>query len=209
MVAVVMEATMGKRARNRARTRQALIGAAHELFAERGFDDVRVDDIAARAGIGRRTFFRYFATKAEVAFPDHHERIARFESLVSMRLPNETPLAAVQRSLVVLGSEMMAASEAVLAQQAIVDASPALLAAERILDREWDARIAQALAEGDQPDTRDKIIAGAVLGAIRAAMRAWFDSGGEGDLVEIGLGAFALLDAGLASEHEPVAKSGT
>lgn len=200
---------MGKRARNRRRTRDAIVAAATELFCARGFDDVRVDDIAERAGIGRRTFFRYFATKAEVAFPDHGERIARFDALVAMRLPHETPLAAVQRALIVLGSEMMAGSEAVLAQQAIVDASPALLAAERILDREWDACIARALATGAEPSTRDKIVAGAVLGAIRAAMRAWFDSGGEDDLVELGLGAFALLAAGLASDEALSSKVGT
>jgi len=200
---------MGKRARNRMRTRNAFVAAARELFAERGFDEVRVDDIAARAGAGRRTFFRYFSTKAEVAFPHHGERIARFESLVAMRLPHETPLAAVQRALIVLGSEMMAASEEFLAQQAIVDASPALLAAERILDREWDLCIAEALASEGEPTTRDKIIAGALLGVIRAAMRAWFDGGGRDDLVELGLGAFALLGTGLAADLEPETSSGT
>ncbi|GAB3416615.1 TetR/AcrR family transcriptional regulator [Flindersiella endophytica] len=52
------------------RARDAIIDAAHELFAERGFDDVSVTDIAERAGVGRTTFFRYFGDKQEVVFAE-------------------------------------------------------------------------------------------------------------------------------------------
>jgi AcrR family transcriptional regulator len=48
--------------------RQRIVDAADELFAARGFDDVSVSDIAARAEVGRTTFFRYFGDKTEVVF---------------------------------------------------------------------------------------------------------------------------------------------
>ena len=51
------------RERNRVDNRAATSDAALALFAARGFDHVTVADICAAAGIGRRTFFRYFATK--------------------------------------------------------------------------------------------------------------------------------------------------
>src|SRR5579885_2495577 len=45
-----------------------LVDAAMALFAQRGFDQTTVDDIAKRAGLTERTFFRYFADKREVLF---------------------------------------------------------------------------------------------------------------------------------------------
>ena len=56
------------RARKRERAREAIVAAAYGLFAERGFDQVTVADIAERAEVGRTTFFRYFGDKQEVIF---------------------------------------------------------------------------------------------------------------------------------------------
>jgi AcrR family transcriptional regulator len=56
------------RERKRLRAREAIVEAAHQLFAERGFDQVTVTDIAERAEVGRSTFFRYFGDKQEVVF---------------------------------------------------------------------------------------------------------------------------------------------
>ena len=54
------------RERNRVDNRAATVDAAFALFAERGYCNVTVADICDAAGIGRRTFFRYFATKDDV-----------------------------------------------------------------------------------------------------------------------------------------------
>ena len=56
-------------------TRDRLIDAAFALFEERGFDATTVDDVAARAGVGRTTFFRTFRSKEDVIFPDHDEML--------------------------------------------------------------------------------------------------------------------------------------
>ncbi len=52
-------------------TRDKLTAAAFELFEAQGYEQTTIDDIAARAGVGRTTFFRTFRTKDEVVFPDH------------------------------------------------------------------------------------------------------------------------------------------
>ena len=54
-----------------ASTRHRLVDSAMALFAEQGFEATSVEDITARAGVGRTTFFRHFPTKEDVVFPDH------------------------------------------------------------------------------------------------------------------------------------------
>lgn len=61
------------RTRKQQQAREAIVEAAHELFAKHGFDKVTVADIAARAEVGRATFFRYFRDKQEVIFGDDQE----------------------------------------------------------------------------------------------------------------------------------------
>jgi AcrR family transcriptional regulator len=56
------------RDRKRQQIRERIVEAAYALFDERGFDTVTVDEIAARAEVGRTTFFRYFGDKQEVLF---------------------------------------------------------------------------------------------------------------------------------------------
>src|SRR3569832_1012050 len=56
--------------------REVLIEAAFQLFMEHGFEQTTVDDIVARAGVGRRSFFRYFPSKEDVVFPDHERCLA-------------------------------------------------------------------------------------------------------------------------------------
>ncbi|MEW9534005.1 TetR/AcrR family transcriptional regulator [Microbispora sp. NPDC049125] len=61
------------RARNQQRARDEIVEAAYLLFAERGYTEVTVPDIAERAGVGRTTFFRYFGDKQEVVFAGEEE----------------------------------------------------------------------------------------------------------------------------------------
>jgi AcrR family transcriptional regulator len=56
--------------------RDRLVDAAFELFAERGYEQTTVDDIADRAGVGRTTFFRQYRSKEDVIFPDHDRLVA-------------------------------------------------------------------------------------------------------------------------------------
>ncbi|MDZ5079201.1 MULTISPECIES: TetR/AcrR family transcriptional regulator [Actinomycetes] len=68
---------LGRREQNKAETRLAIQRAAVELFEERGYDQTTVDDIARRAEVAPRTFFRYFPSKELTLFSDDvSERLA-------------------------------------------------------------------------------------------------------------------------------------
>ena len=73
------EATSGNRAR--------VERAALDLFALRGFENVTSDEVADSAGISRRTFFRYFATKADAVWGDFAGHVARLEGLLAATDP--------------------------------------------------------------------------------------------------------------------------
>jgi len=86
--------------RPRATSRASLERLGFELFARRGFDDTTVDDIAAAAGIGRRTFFRYFASKNDLVWGEFEEQLAGLRALLDAARP-EVPMADALREAVV------------------------------------------------------------------------------------------------------------
>lgn len=61
--------------RKRQQMQQRILEAADELFSAKGFDNVSVTDIAARAEVGRTTFFRYFGDKQEVVFAKQQQML--------------------------------------------------------------------------------------------------------------------------------------
>jgi mycofactocin system transcriptional regulator len=88
---VVMTEPTAARARRRATSVAELSHVGLQLFIERGFDETTVDDIAAAAGIGRRTFFRYFASKNDLPWGDFDELVERMRAALAA-VPDSEPL---------------------------------------------------------------------------------------------------------------------
>ncbi|UOE21954.1 TetR family transcriptional regulator [Thermobifida halotolerans] len=75
------------------------------LFLERGFEATTVDQIAEAAGISRRSFFRYFATKEDVVLGDLIDRGHRVHSALTARPAEEEPWTAVRAAFLALRDE--------------------------------------------------------------------------------------------------------
>ena len=86
--------------RPRVTSRAALERLAFGLFARQGFDETTVDDIAAAAGIGRRTFFRYFSSKNDLVWGDFEQHLERLRRLLDGTDPSVPPVEAIRRAVV-------------------------------------------------------------------------------------------------------------
>ncbi|MES9539277.1 TetR family transcriptional regulator [Spirillospora sp. NPDC049024] len=128
----------GLRERKKLRTRQAIATAALRLFAERGYEETTIADIAAAADVSPRTFFSYFPSKEDVIFAEIDDRLAE----VAERLrptPGETPMATIRRSIVdVLEAVVAEHRDYGPVQVALILERPALRA--RALQRMTDAQ---------------------------------------------------------------------
>jgi AcrR family transcriptional regulator len=200
---------MALRERKKDQTREALAKAAFELFSLKGFEATTAAEIAAAANVSRRTFFRYFPSKDELLFIDNEPRLERFREHLSVRQPDDDAFAPVYRACLAMAEEFMGERDKILARLQIIEASPVLGKQERQQDLEWEEAISVALLTGlaaPSPRARRKarLIAGAVFGAIRAALAEWLQGGGEANLVERaeeGLALFArVLDTELRDD---------
>ena len=83
------------RQRHQERTRAAIVDAAVALFTERGFAATTVEDIAARADVAPRTFFRYFPTKDAVLYFDKQRMLDEAVAKILARPAGESPQASL------------------------------------------------------------------------------------------------------------------
>lgn len=160
------------RDRKRARTRQALIDAAIELFERDGYERTTVADIAAAAEVGSRTFFNYFASKEELLFPESDARVQATIEAIAARGPEDEPADVLLRALrdvSELSDDMSDGLAAVRLR--LFRTVPAVRS--RALQIQLDAQreIARHLAEAF-PDTLDEVTAAAVTGSFIGAVSA-------------------------------------
>lgn len=95
-----MDERTGLRERKKRRTRHAIATAALRLFAERGYEETTIADIAAAADIAPRTFFGYFPSKEDVVFAEVDDRLAEVAERLAGRIPGESPIQTIRRGVV-------------------------------------------------------------------------------------------------------------
>jgi AcrR family transcriptional regulator len=163
------------RERKRARTRQALIAAAAELFERRGYNRTTIADIAAAADISTRTFFAYFASKEDVLFPDAEARVRVALTAIDQRRPGERPAEVLVRALSEVGEagDDMVGPMAALRLR-LVRSVPAVRGRGLQLQYDAQAEIAKRL-HAAFPDELDAVDSAALVGAFVGAVGGALD----------------------------------
>ena len=139
------------RTRKRLAMRQGISTAATRLFADRGFDNVTVDEIAAAADVGRMTVFNHFPRKEDMFFDRDEEGRALLREALRRRETGVSPVVALQRlahRLVAEGSPYVEFSRYSQAFMATIAASVSLQARARAIRDEIAQDVRLALAEG-------------------------------------------------------------
>ncbi|MCX4746115.1 TetR family transcriptional regulator [Kitasatospora sp. NBC_01287] len=203
-VRTVAEQAPGSRraAAQRLQMRQDLAAAAMELFATQGYEETTVDQIAAAAGVARRTFFRYFRSKEEAIFPDHDDTLVRVADLLASAEHDEHPLDVVCRGIKEV-LHMYASTPGVsVARYQLIRQVPALREREiavvaryerlftRYLLGRFDAAVGGDNAAipagwqhgGDDDSMLAEVSAAAVVAAHNHVLRRWLRAGGHGDV---------------------------
>jgi AcrR family transcriptional regulator len=175
--------------------RDALVTAAFQLFLERGYDQTTVDDIVALAGVGRRSFFRYFPSKEDVVFPDHERCLADMTRFLAAGTAEDDPVERVcDAARLVL--RMYAVNPTFSVQRyRLTREVPGLRTYEVSVVWRYERTLADYLRGRYQgrPDgtLRADVVAAGVAAAHNNALRSWLRSGARGD-------ATAAVDHALA-----------
>lgn len=162
--------------RPRATTHDQLADVGIELFVARGYANVSVEQLATAAGVSRRTFFRYFETKADVVWGDFEAEVERLRESLSA-VPEDVPMMAALRSAVV---EFNRVPPAGMAQHRIrlrlILTEPDLIARSLLKFEGWRQAIAEFAARRLQVPTASfapQLLGELALGATITAYRQW------------------------------------
>ncbi|MFI6388205.1 TetR/AcrR family transcriptional regulator [Nonomuraea sp. NPDC050540] len=178
----------GLRERKKVRTRHALIEAALRLFAEKGYEETTLAEIAAAADVSTRTFFSYFDSKEDVLFHDGGLRLEAVLDMVRQHPPGEPIgdllLRVCETSLNWTAKEDLAIDLSPERANLIMSV-PALQAKALHLLFDSQLRLAKALHEA-YPDELDLLeaatIVGSLVGAAKLTVMAAMD---RGDSLEV------------------------
>ncbi|CAA9517048.1 MAG: Transcriptional regulator, AcrR family [uncultured Solirubrobacteraceae bacterium] len=174
-------------------SRGRLEQAALALFRERGFEHTTVAEIAERAGVTERTFFRQFTDKREVLFAGSP---ALLEVLVSAIADAPEDLAAMDAAaagIAAAGARIEERRDLARQRQAVIAASAELRERELIKLAAYSAAVADALRERGVEDPAAHLTAEIAIAVFRIAVDRWAGDAGEDSLPEVIRASFEEL----------------
>jgi AcrR family transcriptional regulator len=147
--------------------------AAFELFAERGFEQTTVAEIAARAELTERTFFRHFADKREVLFAGQDELAALVVGALAAAPAELSALDAAVTAVEAAAEFFPGPPDGPRARQAVIDAHPELRERELIKMEGLVSAIAEGLERRGVPASAASLAAASAVAVFRRAFERW------------------------------------
>ena len=174
--------------------RGRLEAAALELYVERGFDETTVAEIAGRAGLTERTFFRHFADKREVLFVGSDVLVGHMLGALETLPPSTSAFAQVAVALEAAG-DFFVDREHSRRRQEVIERHPELRERELIKLSRMSEDLAARLRERGVPDPGATLAAELGLAAFRVAFEQWLRTDASyAEALDRALGALRALD---------------
>ena len=147
-----------------------------QLFTENGYDETSVDDIAAAAGIARRTFFGYYPSKADVVWGDFDAEVDRMSDHLAGMPADVGLMEAVRRAVVAFNAVPPEAEAQHRRRLGLILGVPTLVAHSTLRYAQWRRAVAMFAAHrlGQEPDDLVPSAVGhCALGTAVAASETW------------------------------------
>jgi AcrR family transcriptional regulator len=180
----------GLRQRKKESSRRTIEDAAWELFAEKGYEETSINDIAERADVAPRTFFRYFPTKEAVLYPQFDELLQSVRDEFRRRPADEPVIESLFGGLEKLAGSLEGGASRTQQRLAIIKrpgqppigtdyfrARLSEVAAELVREREGD---------GEDARMRARLASGLVTLLMDTAHSCWLEAGAKEPLHDIG-----------------------
>ena len=159
--------------------------AALQLYSERGFEQTTVAEIAMRAGLTERTFFRHFADKREVLFGGESAMQEIFTNAIDCAPDPLAPIDAVAVALEAGGVLIQDRRELVRQRRAVIAANAELQARELLKRASLASAIADALRRRGVADPAASLTAEAGIAVFKVAFESWMNQTGQRDLPQL------------------------
>ena len=173
--------------------------AALELYTERGFDQATVAEIAERAGLTERTFFRHFADKREVLFGGQETLFEVVTTHIAAAPDSASPIDAVGEALRAVGEMFEGRRDHARRRQAVIDANPGLRERELIKLASLSAAIADGLTRRGVAEPAAKLTAETAVAVFKVSFDRWINGRKDQDLTRVigdSLDELKMLTAG-------------
>jgi AcrR family transcriptional regulator len=162
--------------------RGRLVQAAFALYRERGFEQTTVAEIASRAGLTERTFFRHFTDKREVLFAGAEALQELLVSTVAKAPESQAPIDMTSAGLEAAGAFIQEGREFALQRRAIIASSAELQERELIKLASLASALAEALRQRGVEEPTASLTAEAGIAVFKVSFERWADEADRQDL---------------------------